>query len=314
MVVPVMLAKYFPNGMLGLGLTALMASFMSGMADNVTASNTVWTDDLYQPWVEPDASDVHLITVGRITTVVGFLTSAVCAYAAAKFNNLMDLFQLVFGFVNAPLFAIFLLGRFWKRATGHGAFFGLLLGTITAALFQGNTRPLGEAASRLKGGWLGVHHTFASSTAQSFWMALSAFSGCFFGTTAISLATERNRTDEQLRGLVYRQSERVVEHQATPWYARPATPGIVVLMLTAGLNVTVWQPLFLPTMKQLDVRIPMGLLFFSLGSILTVFGLIFDPAIYAQHSLGQNVNLTWGIIFALFGALTPWLARRSAKS
>lgn len=240
MVVPVMLAKYFPHGMLGIGLTALMASFMSGMAGNVTAFNTVWTYDLYQRWIRPDATDQHLMQVGRITTVVGLLISAVCAYAAAKFNNIMDMLQLVFGFVNAPLFAIFLLGMFWKRATGHGAFTGLLLGTLTAAVFQGNTLPAGETASLLKGGWMGVHHTFASSMAQSFWMASFAFTGCFLSTILISLATERTHTDEQLRGLVYSLTDRVVDSQATPWYARPATLGVIVLTLTLGLNVIFW--------------------------------------------------------------------------
>ncbi|MBS0662840.1 MAG: sodium:solute symporter family protein [Verrucomicrobia bacterium] len=240
MVVPALLAKYFPNGMLGIGLTALMASFMSGMAGNVTAFNTVWTYDLYQRWLRPDATDAHLIQVGRITTIVGLLISAVCAYAAARFNNIMDMLQLVFGFVNAPLFAIFLLGMFWKRATGHGAFFGLLLGTLSAAVFQGGTLPVGEVASLLKGGWLGVHHLFASTMAQNFWMAIVAFSSCFAGTILISLATKPTRTDEQLRGLVYSLTARVADSRDTPWYARPATLGVVVLALSLGLNLLFW--------------------------------------------------------------------------
>ena len=240
MVVPVMLAKYFPHGLLGIGLTALMASFMSGMAGNVTAFNTVWTYDLYQRWIKPDASDAHLIRVGRVTTVVGLLISALCAYATTRFNNIMDMLQLVFGFVNAPLFAIFLLGMFWKRATGHGAFFGLLLGTLSAAIFQGNTLPNGEAASLLKGGWIGVQHTFASSMAQSFWMAIFAFTGCFLGTIVISLATKPNRTDAELRGLVYSLTDKVVEARDTPWHARPATLAVIVLTLTVGLNIIFW--------------------------------------------------------------------------
>ncbi len=239
MVVPALLAKYFPHGMLGIGLTALMASFMSGMAGNVTAFNTVWTYDLYQRWFKPDASDAHLIKVGRITTVVGLLISAACAYAATKFNNIMDMLQLVFGFVNAPLFAIFLLGMFWRRATGHGAFFGLLVGTTTAALFQGNTLPVGETASLLKGGWISVQHTFASPMAQSFWMALFAFTGCFAGTLVISLATAPNRTDDQLRGLVYSLTEVPRDHDG-PWYARPVPLGLLVLAATAGLNLIFW--------------------------------------------------------------------------
>jgi SSS family solute:Na+ symporter len=137
-----------------------------------------------------------------LTTVVGLLISAVCAYAATKFNNIMDMLQLVFGFVNAPLFAIFLLGMFWRRATGHGAFFGLLLGTLSAVLFQANTLPLGETASLLKGGWLSVQHSFVSPMAQSFWMAIIAFTGCFAGTLIISLATAPSHR-RRAGGLVY---------------------------------------------------------------------------------------------------------------
>ncbi|MBI5688963.1 MAG: sodium:solute symporter family protein [Verrucomicrobia bacterium] len=240
MVVPAMLAKYFPNGLLGVGLTALMASFMSGMAGNVTAFNTVWTYDLYQRWFKPEASDAHLIRVGRITTVVGLLISAACAYAATRFNNIMDMLQLVFGFVNAPLFAIFLLGMFWRRATGHGAFFGLLTGTASAGLMHGLTLPTGETAGLLKGGWITVHHTFASSMAQNFWMAIFAFTGCFVSTIVISLATAPTRSDEELRGLVYSLTERIRDDDSVPWYARPAMLGGVVLILTAGLNVLFW--------------------------------------------------------------------------
>jgi SSS family solute:Na+ symporter len=240
MVVPALLAKYFPHGMLGIGLTALMASFMSGMAGNVTAFNTVWTYDLYQRWFNRNASDAHLIKVGRITTVVGLLISAVCAYAAAKFNNIMDMLQLVFGFVNAPLFAIFLLGMFWRRATGHGAFFGLLIGTLSATLFQGNTLPVGETASLLKGGWISVQHTFVSSMAQNFWMAIFAFSGCFLGTLFISLATAPNRTDDELRGLVYSLTEKPRDAQGAAWYARPMPLGLLVLGATLVLNIIFW--------------------------------------------------------------------------
>jgi solute:Na+ symporter, SSS family len=237
MVVPALLAKYFPNGMLGIGLTALMASFMSGMAGNVTAFNTVWTYDLYQRWFKPDATDAHLIQVGRITTIVGLMMSAVCAYAATRFNNIMDMLQLVFGFVNAPLFAIFLLGMFWRHATGHGAFFGLLLGTLSAVAFHANTVPLGETASLLKGGWLSVQHTFASSMAQNFWMAIFAFAGCFIGTVVISLATSPNRTDEELHGLVYALTEKPRDPADTPWFARPVTLGLAVLAISGALNV-----------------------------------------------------------------------------
>ena len=238
MVVPAMLAQYFPNGMLGVGLTALMASFMSGMAGNVTAFNTVWTYDLYQGHLNQTASDAHLVTVGRITTVVGLLISVACAYAARQYNNIMDMLQLVFGFVNAPLFAIFLLGMFWRRATGHGAFFGLLIGTVSAMLFHGLSIPVGETAW-IKGGWIAPHWVFHSSMAQNFWMAIFAFLGCFLGTILISLATAPNKTDDQLRGLVYSLTEKIRDH-GTPWYGRPAVLGVVVLAGAVALNIIFW--------------------------------------------------------------------------
>ena len=122
--------KYCPAGLLGLALTALLASFMSGMAGNVTAFNTVWTYDLYQAYIVPNKSDAHYFWMGKFITVVGIVLSIGCAYFAKQYNNAMDIIQLVFGFVNAPLFATFLLGMFWKRTTGTGAFFGLFGGIV----------------------------------------------------------------------------------------------------------------------------------------------------------------------------------------
>ena len=238
MVVPTLLAKYFPHGMLGIGLTALMASFMSGMAGNVTAFNTVFTYDIYQSYINKKASDEHLVKVGKITTVVGLLVSAMAAYTAREFNNIMDMLQLVFGFVNAPLFAVFLLGMFWRRSTGHGAFWGLLTGTLSAVIFNGLTLPVGSATG-IKGGWISVQHTFASSMAQSFWMAIFAFVGCFLGTLIISLATKPNRTHEELRGLVYSLTDKP-KAEARSWYARPAVLGTLVLGVTLVLNILFW--------------------------------------------------------------------------
>ena len=238
MVVPAMLAQYFPNGMLGIGLTALMASFMSGMAGNVTAINTVFTYDLYQSYLHKGASDAHLVRVGRITTVVGLLISVACAYTARQYNNIMDMLQLVFAFVNAPLFGVFLLGMFWRRATGHGAFFGLLLGTLSAAVFHGLTLPAGEAVG-IKGGWLGARWFFTSSMAQNFWVYIFAFFGCFVSTIVISLATTPNKTDDQLRGLVYSLTEKIRDAGAK-WYARPAVLGLVVLAGALALNIIFW--------------------------------------------------------------------------
>jgi SSS family solute:Na+ symporter len=238
MVVPVMLARFFPSGMLGLGLTALIASFMSGMAGNVTAFNTVWTYDIYQSYIRPGASDAHYLRVGRAATVFGIAASVVCAYSAAKFNNIMDVLQLVFAFVNAPLFATFLLGMFWRRATGHGAFFGLLAGTVAAAVHHGLSLP-GAAETGIKGGWLSVVHHYPSEMAQNFWTAIWAFSTCFVVTAVVSLATRQRRSDEELRGLVYALTPKPKE-EGVPWYERPAVLGAGILALTLVLNIIFW--------------------------------------------------------------------------
>jgi solute:Na+ symporter, SSS family len=230
---PMLLVNLFPTGMLGLGLTALLASFMSGMAGNVTAFNTVWTYDIYQSHIRKGASDNHYLQMGRIATVGGILLSIAAAYLASAFNNIMDLLQLVFAFVNAPLFATFALGMFWRRATGHGAFAGLLSGTVAAALHHGLTLPAG-ARPGIKGGFLGLLHTYPSELAQTFWTAIVAWTTCFVVTLIVSMAT-RPRPDGELRGLVYSLTERPND-QALPWIRRPWVLAAAVLGLTLGLN------------------------------------------------------------------------------
>ncbi|MGA1980286.1 MAG: sodium:solute symporter family protein [Sedimentisphaerales bacterium] len=241
MTVPVMLARFLPTGLLGVGITALMASFMSGMAGNVTAFNTVWTYDLYQSYIRPGQPDQHYFRMGHIITVVGILISIACAYVARSFNNIMDMLQLVFGFVNAPLFATFLLGMFWRRATGHGAFFGLLAGTLAAALHHGLTLPMGASVG-IKGGWLvGGHvlHTYPVEMAQNFWAAIYAWTSCFVVTIVVSLVTARKKTDNELKGLVYSLTPRIKE-EGLPWYKQPATLGIIVLIAAIILNIIFW--------------------------------------------------------------------------
>jgi SSS family solute:Na+ symporter len=237
--VPVMLAHYLPSGLLGLGLTALMASFMSGMAGNVTAFNTVWTYDIYQSYIRPGQSDRHYLRMGHGATVFGILLSVLAAYAATRFNNIMDMLQLIFAFVNAPLFATFLLGMFWRRATGHGAFFGLLAGTGAAAIHHGLVISQGAPVG-LKGGFLGtVLHTYPSEMAQNFWTAIIAWTTCFVATIAISLLTARNKSDDDLKGLVYSLTPKQ-QDAGMPWHKRPATLGVIVLGLTLVLNILFW--------------------------------------------------------------------------
>jgi solute:Na+ symporter, SSS family len=238
MTIPALLARYFPAGLLGIGFTALMASFMSGMAGNVTAFNTVWTYDIYQSYVAPGKSDAHYLQMGRWATVFGILVSIGAAYLASAFNNIMDMLQLVFGFVNAPLFATFLLGMFWRRTTGHGAFFGLLGGTLGAAIFHGLALAEG-ATPGIKGGWIGRVITFHSEMGQNFWMAIVAWTSCFILTIIISLATKSNKTDEQLTGLVYSLTPKP-KTENEPWYKQPVTVGILVLLATVLLNIIFW--------------------------------------------------------------------------
>jgi SSS family solute:Na+ symporter len=236
MTIPTLLAKYFPTGLLGIGFTALMASFMSGMAGNVTAFNTVWTYDIYQSYIAPDKSDNHYLWMGRWATVFGILVSILAAYAAAKFNNIMDMLQLVFGFVNAPLFATFLLGMFWKRATGHGAFYGLLGGTVGAALFHCLAITETGTPSWLKGGALGQKFVFHSDMGKNFWMAIVAWVICFALTFEISLLTKRTKTDEELTGLVYSLTPKP-KSENEAWYQRPVVLGCIILAVTVVLNI-----------------------------------------------------------------------------
>ncbi|BDC49027.1 sodium:solute symporter [Bryobacterales bacterium F-183] len=223
-----LMAQFYPAGLLGVGITALMASFMSGMAGNVTAFNTVWTYDIYQSYIRPKATDDHYLAVGRWTTVVGIALSVLTAYVAQFYNNIMDLLQLVFGFVNAPLFATFLLGMFWKRATGHGAFWGLVAGTTSAAAAWALTMAEG------KGGLLGVVHTFPSAMAQNFWIAIAAWTSCFLITIAVSLATAP-KADAELKGLVYGLTE--IPQDPAPWFQRPGPLAIIVLVALVLLNL-----------------------------------------------------------------------------
>jgi SSS family solute:Na+ symporter len=234
LVIPMMLVQYFPSGLLGLGLTALMASFMSGMAGNVTAFNTVWTYDIYQSYIAPNRSDAHYLWMGRMATVFGVLVSIAAAYAAASFNNIMDFIQLVFGFVNAPLFATFLLGMFWKRTTGHGAFFGLVAGILASALHTALTGPTGP--------WLVTKplHAYGSDMAQNFWMAIYSWTACFVVTIVVSIATRRQKSDDELRGLVYSLTPRFAGDDHLAWYARPETLAVAMLAVTVILNVIFW--------------------------------------------------------------------------
>jgi len=233
-----LIQRYCPTGLLGLALTALLASFMSGMAGNVTAFNTIWTYDLYQAYLAKGKSDAHYMWMGKAATVAGILISIGCAYFAAMYNNAMDVIQLVFGFVNAPLFATFLLGMFWKRITATGAFIGLLLGTATSGVFHALTLATGNAPG-VKGGYLGVVQSFPSEMAQNFWLASFAFLTCLLLTTVLSLMTKQNKTDAELTGLVYSLTPRITQADEV-WYMRPGVQAVALLGVCLVLNIIFW--------------------------------------------------------------------------
>lgn len=233
-VITSLLNRYCPTGLLGLALTALLASFMSGMAGNVTAFNTVWTYDIYQSYFAKDKSDAHYMWMGRVATVVCIILSIGFAYVARQFDNIMDLLQLVFGFVNAPIFAAFLFGMFWKRATGHAAFLGVLLGTIVSALFYGSTVIKDGSA------WFvsseSALFSFQSAMTQNFWLAVASFGTAAVVMFIVSLVTQRTKSDEELKGLVYSLTPKQEDKDA-PWYAKPAISGVIILVICVALNI-----------------------------------------------------------------------------
>jgi SSS family solute:Na+ symporter len=230
MVMPMMLQKFYPPGLLGLGLTALFASFMSGMAGNVTAFNTVWTYDIYKPYIKSDGSDAHYMKVGRQATVFGTILSVATAYVAMNFGNINDLLQLVFSFINAPLFATFLLGMFWARCTPNGAFWGLLSGILACAAHYLLTGVGTEGPGPL--------HAYASDMARNFWGAFIAWIVCFVVTIAVSAVTKPRALDD-LKGLVYSMTPRVRE-TGLAWYNRPVVLAVIVGVMALALNVVFW--------------------------------------------------------------------------
>jgi len=234
MIIPTMLVHYYPTGLLGLGITALMASFMSGMAGNVTAFNTVFTYDIYQSYIRPGKSDDHYLKVGQFATIFGVVMSIGAAYIAANFNNIMDLLQLIFAFVNAPLFATFMLGMFWKKTTGNAAFWGLITGTFAAALHFAVTIAEG------KGGWLAQLVEYPSAMAQGFWTAIYAFTVCLLLTIILSFSTKQLKSDEDLTGLVYSLTPKTKDEPGIPWYDKPVVLAVIVGAISIIITIIIW--------------------------------------------------------------------------
>jgi SSS family solute:Na+ symporter len=216
--VPYAMAYYFPTGMLGFGLTALLAAFMSGMAGNVTAFNTVWTYDIYKAYINRDATDRHYLNVGRVATVAGVLLSVVTAYLALGFQTIINYVQVLHGIFLAPLFGTFLLGMFWRRTTGWGGFSGLVAGTGYGIITYLITLDSGLGASMAR--------------------AFFAWIVCLAVTIAVSLVTQP-KPDTELRGLVWGLTEQK-EAVEEAWYKKPWVLAVTVLAITVALNIYFW--------------------------------------------------------------------------
>jgi SSS family solute:Na+ symporter len=194
-VLPLMLARYCGPGLLGLGITALVAGFMSGMAGNVSAFATVWTYDIYRPFMRKEASDAHYVSIGRWCTLIGVLVSIGTAYLVMQFQSIMDYVQALFSFFIAPLFGTVILGMLWKRATPAGGLWGLLAGTVSSIGMWAWVKWTPGALSIIA---LSPH---ASDMAENMYRALWSWSICVAVTVAVSMVT-KPKPEAELKGLV----------------------------------------------------------------------------------------------------------------
>jgi SSS family solute:Na+ symporter len=231
-VLPLMLVRYCGPGLLGLGITALVAGFMSGMAGNVTAFSTVWTYDLYGAYLKKGASDKHYVSMGRISTVVGMLASVGTAYLVMNAASIMDYVQALFSFFIAPLFGTVILGMLWKRATKEGGFWGLLCGTAASI---GMWVWVQRDADALR--YIALSPD-AKPMAENLYRALWSWLVCIVVTVAVSYMTEP-KTETELKGLVYGAT--VIPHDgATTLWQKPMFWAIIVGTIFFILNFIFW--------------------------------------------------------------------------
>jgi SSS family solute:Na+ symporter len=231
-VLPLMLARYCGPGLLGLGITALIAGFMSGMAGNVSAFTTVWTYDIYRALIRKDAPDHHYVNMGRWTTVVGVLISVGTAYLVMQFASIMDYVQALFSFFVAPLFGTVILGMLWRRATGPAGFWGLLCGTVSSISMWAWVKMDPTALRHV------ALSPNAKALAQDMYQALWSFLVCVIVTVTVSFATEPKSAAE-LSGLVYGLTD-VPSVGDLPLYKKPIFWAAIVFVVLVLLNILFW--------------------------------------------------------------------------
>jgi len=231
-VLPLMLARYCGPGLLGLGITALIAGFMSGMAGNVSAFTTVWTYDIYRALINKNAPDAHYVSMGRWCTIVGVLISVGTAYLVMSFLSIMDYVQALFSFFIAPLFGTVILGMLWKRATGSGGFWGLLAGTLSSIGMWAWVK-LDPTALR----YVALSPN-ARDMAENMYRALWSWIVCVCVTVMVSYMT-KPKSDLELSGLVYGVTA-IPREDKVPFYQRPLFWAAVVGVVFVILNIIFW--------------------------------------------------------------------------
>ncbi len=229
---PLMMVRYLGPGLLGLGITALIAGFMSGMAGNVSAFSTVWTYDLYKPLINKKGSDSHYVMVGRISIVLGVIVSIAAGYLVQHAHGIMDYVQALFSIFIAPLLATILLGMFWKRATRLAGFLGLLLGIVfSVSMFVWvHLNPANLRYVALS--------PYAKPMAENVFRALWA---CLFTAIVIFVVSlfTKPRPVAELDGLVYGVTK-LPKEDPVPFYKNEWTWAILVVIIFAALNILFW--------------------------------------------------------------------------
>jgi SSS family solute:Na+ symporter len=231
-VLPLMMVRYLGPGLLGMGITALVAGFMSGMAGNVSAFSTVWTYDIYRAYLKKNGSDSHYVLIGRWSTVIGMLVSVGTAYLVMSAASIMDYVQALFSFFIAPLFGTVILGMLWKRATNAGGFWGLLAGTVSSISMWAWVQ---RDPSALRYIALSPH---AQSMAENLYRALWSWCVCVGVTVIVSMFTTP-KTDAELTGLVYGATVIPVD-DTERWFHKPIFWAIVVGTVLFALNLYLW--------------------------------------------------------------------------